>query len=70
MPKTTLRLFHPNEPNLFTWWSHFGHARENNVGWRIDYFLASPGLRDRITGAAIHPGYLGSDHCPISVTLK
>jgi exodeoxyribonuclease-3 len=66
----TLRLFHPDEPGLYTWWSHFGNARANNTGWRIDYFLASPELRSRLSGANIHPQYLGSDHCPISVTLK
>lgn len=66
----TLRLFHPNEPNLYTWWTHWAKARERNVGWRIDYFLVSGSLKDRVKAAAIHPDILGSDHCPISVTIE
>ncbi|HSX01731.1 MAG TPA: exodeoxyribonuclease III [Candidatus Saccharimonadia bacterium] len=64
----TLRLFHP-EGGLYTWWSNFGGARQRNVGWRIDYFLVSAALRPKVTAAAIHPGAMGSDHCPVSVTL-
>lgn len=66
----TLRLHHPEEPGLYTWWSHFGGARANNVGWRIDYFLVSASLKDRVTAANIHPDVMGSDHCPVSITLK
>lgn len=65
----TLRLFkHGN--GYYTWWSHFANARARNVGWRIDYFLVSSRLKDAVAEAAIHPQILGSDHCPISLTLK
>lgn len=54
---------------FYTWWSHFANARARNVGWRIDYFLVSAALKDKVKQAAIHPAVLGSDHCPVSVTL-
>ncbi|HVI68955.1 MAG TPA: exodeoxyribonuclease III [Magnetospirillaceae bacterium] len=64
----TLRMFiHGN--GHYTWWTHWANARANNVGWRIDYFLASEGLKKHIKKAAIHADIMGSDHCPISVTL-
>jgi exodeoxyribonuclease-3 len=65
----TLRIFHPNEPNLYTWWTHWAKARERNVGWRIDYFLASKAGRAAVKTAAIHPDIMGSDHCPVSITI-
>ncbi len=65
----TLRLFKQGN-GYYTWWSHFANARARNVGWRIDYFLVSAGLRDKVKAADIHPSILGSDHCPISVTLE
>lgn len=64
----TFRLFHQGNGH-YSWWSHFGNARANNVGWRIDYFLASASLKPHIIGADIHAGIVGSDHCPISLTL-
>lgn len=64
----TLRLFKQGN-GFYTWWSHFANARARNVGWRIDYFLVSAGLKDKVRAAEIHPKILGSDHCPISVTL-
>ncbi len=64
----TFRLNHRGN-GYYTWWSFQKGARERNVGWRIDYILASPSLRDGITAAAIHPDQLGSDHCPISLEL-
>jgi exodeoxyribonuclease-3 len=64
----TLRIFKQGN-GLYTWWSHFARARERNVGWRIDYFLVSDVLKPKVKAADIHPGVLGSDHCPISVTL-
>lgn len=64
----TLRIF--NQGNgFYTWWSHFAKSRERNVGWRIDYFLVSAGLKAKVKAANIHPQVMGSDHCPISVTL-
>ena len=65
----TFRSLHPDEVR-YTWWSHWGHARENNVGWRIDYFLASASLRDRIAAAELCDEVMGSDHCPILLELK
>lgn len=65
----TLRNQYPNTPGLYTWWSHFGGARERNVGWRIDYVMASQSLLPVITNARIHPKVLGSDHCPVSIDL-
>ena len=65
----TFRLLHPEETGAYSWWSYRFHARENNAGWRIDYFLLSQRWRDRIVEAAIHPEITGSDHCPVSLTL-
>jgi exodeoxyribonuclease-3 len=64
----TLRMFKEGNGN-YTWWSHFAKARERNVGWRIDYFLVSASLKDKVVSASIHPTQMGSDHCPVSVTL-
>jgi exodeoxyribonuclease-3 len=64
----TLRLFKQGN-GYYTWWSHFANARARNVGWRIDYFLVSAILKAKVKTAEIHPKILGSDHCPISVTL-
>lgn len=64
----TFRTLHPNEVR-YTWWSHWGHARENNVGWRIDYFFISQNLKNKLVAAEIYENVLGSDHCPISIDL-
>lgn len=64
----TLRMFKEGN-GYYTWWSHFANARARNVGWRIDYFLVSESLKDRVAAANIHAGVMGSDHCPISITL-
>ncbi len=64
----TLRIFRQGN-GLYTWWSHFANSRARNVGWRIDYFLVSGLLKDKVTAANIHPDIMGSDHCPVSVTL-
>ncbi len=64
----TLRLFKEGN-GFYTWWSHFGGARERNVGWRIDYFLVSESLKAKVIAAEIHPKVLGSDHCPVSVEI-
>jgi exodeoxyribonuclease-3 len=65
----TFRVFNQEGGN-YTWWTHWANARARNVGWRIDYFLASAGLQDQLQAAAIHADVMGSDHCPVSVTLK
>lgn len=64
----TFRSLHPDEQR-YTWWSHWARARENNVGWRIDYFFISSSLRPYLKSADIHDQVLGSDHCPISIEL-
>jgi len=64
----TLRLFKEGN-GYYTWWSHFANARARNVGWRIDYFLVSESLKDKVKSAEIHANYMGSDHCPISIDL-
>ena len=66
----TFRLLHPDQEGAYSWWSYRFHAREKNAGWRIDYFIVSDRLRPRVAEAAIHPEILGSDHCPVSLTLK
>lgn len=65
----TFRHLHPDATGAYSWWSYRGRAREKNVGWRIDYFLVSDRIADRITDASIHPDITGSDHCPVSLTL-
>ncbi len=64
------RRQHPDEPGHYTWWRQFGGARENNVGWRIDYVLASPSAARRVRDAFIWPDVLGSDHCPVGVDVE
>lgn len=64
----TLRLFKQGN-GLYTWWSHFGGARANNVGWRIDYVLVSGSIKNKVAAADVHPAVMGSDHCPVSITL-
>src|SRR3982751_4039092 len=65
----TLRLFHKGNGH-YSWWTHWANARARNVGWRIDYFLASKSLKPKIKAAAIHADAMGSDHAPISLTLN
>ena len=65
----TFRTFHPEEVR-YTWWSHWGQARANNVGWRIDYFFASKSLLPHLKSAKIHDDIIGSDHCPVSIELE
>ena len=64
----TFRLMYP-EQITYSWWSYRFHAREKNTGWRIDYFLMSDRLKDRLEDARIHTDILGSDHCPVELTL-
>ncbi|MFO7679509.1 MAG: exodeoxyribonuclease III [Chloroflexota bacterium] len=65
----TFRRIYPEQAGAYSWWSNIGGARDRNVGWRLDYFFVSPNLWPRVHGAAIHPEVLGSDHCPVSITL-
>ena len=66
----TFRHFHPEETGAYSWWSYMFHAREKNAGWRIDYFLASRRLEDKLVSACIHPEIMGSDHCPVELVAE
>lgn len=66
----TFRYFYPEQENIYSWWSYRFKAREKNAGWRIDYFLASERLADKLSGAKIHTEIFGSDHCPVEVTIN
>lgn len=65
----TFRYLYPDREGAYTWWSYMNKVRERNIGWRIDYFIVSNRIVDWITGSDIHPHILGSDHCPIELTL-
>lgn len=66
----SFRYLHPNKKDIYSWWSYRFHAREKNAGWRIDYFVVSNLLQDKIASATIHTDILGSDHCPVELVLK
>ncbi len=66
----TFRFFYPDKENEYSWWSYFGKSREKNTGWRIDYFLTSKDMDDRLVDAQIHQSILGSDHCPVYLEIK
>ena len=66
----TFRYLHPDATGIYSWWSYMYKARQNNAGWRIDYFLVSDRLKDQITDASIHTEILGSDHCPVCLELQ
>jgi len=65
----TFRRFHPDQPGHYTWWSYRFNARTKDIGWRIDYHCVNNSFAGAVTDAAIHKTVIGSDHCPISVTL-
>ena len=66
----TFRYFYPDKEQIYSWWSYRFRAREKNAGWRIDYFITSERLKDRLVSAAIHTDIVGSDHCPVELVLK
>ena len=66
----TFRHFYPDTEQIYSWWSYRFKAREKNTGWRIDYFIASDRLKDRLVDAKIHTDILGSDHCPVELEIK
>ena len=66
----TFRYFYPDMANQYSWWSYRFHAREKNAGWRIDYFLTSKRLDERLVGARIHSDIFGSDHCPVELMIE
>ncbi len=65
----TFRYFHPDQKDIYSWWSYRFRAREKNAGWRIDYFLVSKRLDEKLVSAGIHTEIYGSDHCPVEVVL-
>ena len=66
----TFRYFYPEQEGIYSWWSYRFKAREKNSGWRIDYFLTSDSLKDRLKGAHIYTDIFGSDHCPVELTIE
>ena len=66
----TFRYFYPDLEGVYSWWSYRFNARKNNAGWRIDYFVTSEELNERLQHAAIHMDIFGSDHCPVSLIIK
>lgn len=65
----TFRAKYPDKADAYTWWTHWANARARNVGWRIDYWLASNSIADRVTNPQIHAEQMGSDHCPVSIEI-
>ena len=66
----TFSYFYPDQTGIYSWWSYRFQARAKNAGWRIDYFLVSDSLKDRLTDAKIHTDVMGSDHCPVELVLS
>ena len=66
----TFRYFYPDQEGIYSWWSYRFKAREKNAGWRIDYFVTSESLKDRLVGAKIHTDIFGSDHCPVELDIE
>ena len=66
----SFRYLYPNKTDAYSWWSYMGRAREKNVGWRIDYFIVSQDIKEKIKDAMIYPEVMGSDHCPIGLIIE
>ena len=66
----TFRYFYPDAEGIYSWWSYRFKAREKNAGWRIDYFITSKRINDKLQKAAIHTDVFGSDHCPVEVDIE
>ena len=66
----TFRYFYPDKAEIYSWWSYMFHSREKNAGWRIDYFVASDKLKDKLVDAKIHTDIFGSDHCPVELDIN
>lgn len=66
----SFRYLYPDKENAYSWWSYMGKAREKNVGWRIDYFIVSNDMKEKIKEANIYPEIMGSDHCPVGLILN
>lgn len=66
----TFRYLYPEKENSYSWWSYMGHSRERNIGWRIDYFIVSQSIENKIQDAVIYPEIMGSDHCPVGLEIE
>ena len=66
----TFRYLYPDQENIYSWWSYMFHARDNNAGWRIDYFVTSNSIQKNIEEAKIHTDIFGSDHCPVELDIS
>ena len=66
----SFRYLYPDKEGEYSWWSYMGKAREKNIGWRIDYFIVSKDMKDRIKEARIYPEVMGSDHCPVGLVVS
>lgn len=66
----SFRQLYPDKENEYSWWSYMGHAREKNIGWRIDYFIVSNDIANKISDASIHQDIFGSDHCPVELDIE
>ena len=66
----SFRFLYPDKTDSYSWWSYMGKAREKNVGWRIDYFIVSEDIKDKIKEAMIYPDVMGSDHCPVGLIIE
>lgn len=66
----SFRYLYPEKENAYSWWSYMGKAREKNIGWRIDYFIVSKDIQEKIKEATIYPEIMGSDHCPVGLSLE
>ena len=66
----SFRFLYPDKTDSYSWWSYIGKAREKNVGWRIDYFIVSEDIKDKIKEAMIYPEVMGSDHCPVGLIIE
>lgn len=66
----SFRYLYPDKKDSYTWWSYMFHAREKNVGWRIDYFIVSELIKEKIKDSKIHSKVLGSDHCPVELDIE
>ena len=66
----SFRYLYPDKQDSYSWWSYMGKAREKNIGWRIDYFIVSEKIKDKIVDAKIHPEIMGSDHCPVELDME
>lgn len=66
----SFRYLYPDKKDCYSWWSYMFHAREKNAGWRIDYFIVSDNIKDKIIDSKIHSEIFGSDHCPVELEIK